>query len=164
MADDHDEVRATLDAYLELRRAIDAGEATWSDLGRFYTDDAVYIDPAWGRVEGLDAIVEFFEESMRGLEDWRFPIEAAAVDGDEVLVKWTQVLPSGKCQTGVSSMRYAGDGRFDHQEDLLNMVHVLADLEADGWRPGPGFVMPPAAPNRDVSRPAPVRAAAREGR
>jgi hypothetical protein len=108
--------------------------------------------------------VEFFDESMRGLEDWRFPIEAAAVDGDEVLVKWTQVLPSGKRQTGVSSMRYAGDGRFDHQEDLLNMVHVLEDLQADGWRPGPGFVSPPPAPNRDVSRRAPGPPATPAGR
>ena len=164
MAHDPAEVRATLDAYLELRRAIDAGEATWRDLGRFYTDDAVYIDPAWGRVEGLATIVEFFDESMRGLDDWRFPIEAAAIDGDEVLVKWTQVLPSGRRQTGVSSMRYAGDGRFDHQEDLLNMVHVLADLQADGWRPGPGFVAPPAEPNRDVSRPARPSSAGPGGR
>jgi len=145
-------LRATLDDYVALRRSIDAGEAAWQDLARFYTDDAVYIDPAWGRVEGGARIAEFMDESMRGLEDWRFPIEAAAVDGDEVLVKWTQVLPSGKRQTGVSSMRYAGDGKFDHQEDLLNMVHVLEDLQADGWRPGPGFVAPPANPNRDVSR------------
>ena len=33
---------------------------------------------------------------MRGLEDWRFPIEAAAIDGDEVLVKWRQVVPGGR--------------------------------------------------------------------
>ena len=32
--------------------------------------------------------------------------------------------------------------------------HVLEDLEASGWRPGPGFAMPPAQPNRDFSRPA----------
>jgi ketosteroid isomerase-like protein len=131
---DDAELRATLDDYVTLRRAIDAGDASWQDLARFYTDDAVYIDPAWGRVEGLDAITEFFEESMRGLEDWHFPIEAVAVDGDEVLVKWRQVLPSGKRQTGISTMHYAGGGRFDHQEDVLNMAHVLADLEASGAR------------------------------
>jgi ketosteroid isomerase-like protein len=152
VAHDPREVRATLDAYVALRQAIEAGEATWTDLDRFYTDDAVYIDPAWGRVEGLDAIRAFFEESMRGLEDWRFPIEVAAVDGDEVLVKWRQVLPGGRSQTGVSSMRYAGGGRFDHQEDLLNMVHVLEDLQADGWRPPAGFVAPPATVDRDASR------------
>lgn len=149
---DPNEVRATVDAYVALRRAIDAGESTWPDLARFYTDDAVYIDPAWGRVEGLEQMKLFFDESMRGLEDWTFPVEVAAIEGDEVLIKWLQVLPSGRRQTGVSSMRYAGDGKFDHQEDLLNMVHVLEDLRADGWRPGPGFVAPPETPNRDASR------------
>jgi ketosteroid isomerase-like protein len=146
------EVRAAVDAYVDVRRRIEAGDSTWLDLAQFFTDDAVYVDPAWGRVEGIEEIRSFFVESMRGLEDWRFPIEVAAVEGDEVLVKWTQVLPSGRRQTGVSSMRYAGGGRFDHQEDLLNMVHVLEDLQADRWRPGPGFVPPPPTPNRDVTR------------
>ena len=50
-------------------------------------------------------------------------------------------------------MVYAGDGKFRYQEDLLNMVHVLDDLKASGWRPGPGFAMPPSEPNRDFSRP-----------
>jgi ketosteroid isomerase-like protein len=152
MTHDAGEVRATVDTYVALREAIEAGDATWTDLARFYTDDAVYIDPAWGRVEGLQAMRAFFDESMRGLDDWRFPIEVAAVEGDEVLIKWRQMLPSGRSQTGVSSMRYAGGGRFDHQEDLLNMVHVLEDLRADGWRPPEGFVAPPATVDRDVSR------------
>ena len=30
---------------------------------------------------------------MRGLEDWDFPIEFAAIDGDNVVVKWLQLLP-----------------------------------------------------------------------
>ena len=36
-------------------------------------------------------------------------------------------------------MVYAGDGKFRYQEDLLNMVHVLEDLKASGWRPGRGL-------------------------
>ena len=102
-----------------------------------------------GSVEGLATITE--SSTIDAGVGWRFPIEAAAIDGDEV-GEWTRCCRRQR-QTGVSTMRYAGDGRFDHQEDLLNMVHVLADLQADGWRPGPGFVMPPAEPNRDVSRP-----------
>ena len=147
------EVRATLDDYLAVRAAIEAGEGTWTDLARFFTDEAVYIDPAWGRIQGIEEIRTFLDESMRGLEDWRFPISFAAFDGDRVAVAWTQVLPSGHTQSGTSTMRYAGDGRFDHEEDLLNMVHVLEDLKASGWRPGPGFQSPPAAPDRDFSLP-----------
>jgi ketosteroid isomerase-like protein len=154
-----DEIRATVDAYVALRRQIDAGDATWVDLSTFFTDDAVYIDPAWGRVEGIDEIRAFFVESMRGLEDWRFPIRFTAIEGDDVVTVWDQVLPGERPdgrpyrQTGVSLLQYAGDGRFCFEEDLLNMAHVLEDLAASGWRPGPGFVSPPANPDRDVTRP-----------
>ena len=96
---------------------------------------------------------------MRGLEDWRFPIRFVAVEGDEVVTVWSQVLPGRRPdgstyeQTGVSLLRYAGDGRFDFEEDLLNMTHVLEDLAASGWRPGPGFQPPPADPDRNTARP-----------
>ncbi len=154
-----DEIRATVDDYVALRAEIEAGDATWVDLARFFTDDAVYIDPAWGRVEGIDAIREFFVESMRGLEDWRFPMRFTAIQGDEVVTVWDQVLPGARpdgtpyAQTGVSLLQYAGDGRFCVEEDLLNMAHVLEDLTASGWRPGPGFTSPPPAPDRDTTRP-----------
>ena len=44
--------------------------------------------------------------------------------------------------------------RFSYEEDLLNMAHVIEDIVASGWTPGPGFTAPPATPDRDVSRPA----------
>lgn len=151
--DREQELAATVEDYLALRAAIDAGGSTWTDLARFFTDDAVYIDPAWGRIQGIEEIRRFLDESMRGLEDWRFPVTHAAVDGDHLLVRWVQVLPSGRRQSGSSTLRYAGGGRFDYEEDLLNMVHVLEDLQASGWRPGAGFVAPPAGPDRDATEP-----------
>ena len=89
----HAEVRAAVDAYVDVRRRIEAGDATWLDLAAFFTDDAVYVDPAWGRIQGIDEIRSFLVESMRGLEDWRFPIRFTAIDGDEVVTVWDQVLP-----------------------------------------------------------------------
>ena len=140
-------------AYVAVREQIEAGEKTWIDLAPFFTDDAVYIDPAWGRIQGIAEIREFLVDSMRGLEDWRFPIELVAIVGDDVVVKWTQVLPSGHRQSGYSNLVYAGGGQFSYDEDLLNMAHVLEDLAASGWRPGPGFASPPTNPNRDTSKP-----------
>ena len=70
-----DEVEAALATYVELRERIGRREADWTDLGDLFTDDAVYIDPAWGRLQGNDELRRFFDESMRGLEDWDFPIE-----------------------------------------------------------------------------------------
>jgi limonene-1,2-epoxide hydrolase len=153
------EVRAAVDAYVAVRARVEQGEATWLDLAQFFTDDAVYIDPAWGRIQGIEEIRSFLVESMRGLEDWRFPITFTAVDGDDVVTVWSQVLPGQRpdgrawSQTGVSLLRYAGEGRFSFEEDLLNMAHVLEDLAASGWRPGPGFQAPPPAPDRTVDRP-----------
>lgn len=159
MSHPREEVEAAVARYVELRARIERGEATWTALAELFTDDAVYIDPAWGRIRGIEEIRRFLDESMRGLEDWRFPIEYTAIDGDTVVVKWTQILPASRPdgtpyrQSGCSTLVYAGAGRFSYEEDLLNMVHVLDDLKASGWRPGPGFVPPPANPDRDFSRP-----------
>jgi hypothetical protein len=148
-----EEIEAAVAAYVQCREQNEAGERTWVDLAEFFTDNAIYIDPAWGRIEGIDAIRTFLVESMRGLDDWRFPIELVAITGDDVIVKWTQILPSGARQTGYTNMVYAGGGKFSYDEDLLNMVHVNDDLRASGWVPGPGFVMPPKHPNRDTTKP-----------
>jgi ketosteroid isomerase-like protein len=154
-----EEIEAVMDRYVAMRRAIDAGERAWTDLLEFYTEDAVYIDPAWGRVEGRDAIASFMVESMTGLEDWTFPVEFTAIAGDDVAVKWLQILPGTRpdgspwVQSGWSRLVYAGEGRFHYQEDMLNMSHVIEDMRASGWRPGPGFTAPPAEPDRDISIP-----------
>ena len=79
-----DEVRAALDAYLALRQRIEDGEATWTDLADLFTDDVVYVDPAWGRLEGIEELRVFLDESMRGLEDWSFPVELTAIDTENV--------------------------------------------------------------------------------
>lgn len=159
MASSEHEVRDAVRSYVELRERIEAGGAPWTELATVFTDEAVYIDAAWGRIEGIAAIREFLDQSMRGLEDWEFPIEATAVSGELVMIKWSQQLPGHRPdgrrweQSGVSTLRYAGDGRFDYQEDLLNMAHVVEDLAASGWRPRDGFHTPPHDPVRDFRPP-----------
>ncbi len=159
---DQREVAATVERYCELRARIDRGEADWIDLADFFTDDVVFIDPAWGRVEGIEELRRVLVDSMKGREDWSVPIEFVAIDGDNVVVKWIQQLPGTRNdgtryqQSGSSTLIYAGDGKFCYEEDLLNMAHVLEDLRASGWRPGDGFNAPPSEPNRDFSRPVPA--------
>jgi hypothetical protein len=152
-----DEVRAAVDAYVAVRERIDRGEASWPDLADLFSDDAIYIDPAWGRVEGVGNIRAFIAESMQGLDDWTFPIEFTAIEGDDVVIKWTQITPGTRDdgspfqQSGYSRLIYAGDGKFRYEEDLLNMTHVLEDLAEAGWRPLDGFNLPPEHPVRDFS-------------
>lgn len=156
-----EEVQAVVERYCELRRRIEEGLEPdgFGALADLYTDDAVYVDAAWGRIEGKTAIAHWLEHSMVGLGDWRFPIEFTAIEGDDVVVKWTQIIPGKRpdgspfTQSAYSRLRYAGDGKFSYEEDLYNMAHVLDDLTESGWRPAEPMNLPPEHPERDWSLP-----------
>ena len=161
-ADDSDndietEARETWAEYLATRERIQAGELPWSALAAYFADDAVFIDPAWGRVEGIDAIREFLDESMLGLEDWRFPERWTMFDGNRIVTMFDQILPSAdgveRRQAGISTIYYGGGGKFSYEMDLMNMAHINEDLRASGWRPSDEFNFPPAGPNRDYTVP-----------
>ena len=96
-----EEIEATLARYIAVREAIERGEADWPDLAQFFTDDAVYIDPAWGRVQGIEHLKEFFVESMRGLEDWTFPVDFT----------WQQAPSSQFVRIGSQSINRAATGK-----------------------------------------------------
>lgn len=162
MSHREDEVRETVDRYHGTRDRIEQGlePDNFGALAGFYTEDAVYVDAAWGRIEGRAAIARWLVDSMVGLGDWQFPVEFTAVEGDHVVVKWSQILPVARpdgrpySQSGYSHLIYAGDGRFSYEEDVYNMAHVLEDLAASGWQPTEPMNLPPEHPNRDWSPPA----------
>lgn len=144
-------------AYVAQRDLCVAGEAAWSTIGQFFTDDAVFIDPAWGRVEGRGQIGAFMSHAMAGLEDWSFPEEWTMVDGDRVVTFWWNRLP-GTGPDGApyqapafSVLHYAGDGLFDYELDLVNMAEVGELFVASGWTPGPTMAFPGPNPERDVT-------------
>lgn len=156
-----EEVQAAVDRYHEMRRRIDEGLEPngFAALADFYTDDSVYVDAAWGRIEGRESIARWLERSMVGLGDWRFPVEFTAIEGDDVIVKWTQIIPGVRSdgspciQSAYSRLRYAGNGKFCYEEDTYNMVHVLEDIEASGWTPTEPMNLPPAHPDRNWALP-----------
>lgn len=149
-----DEILTAYDALVATRDRAEAGEVGWDALADHFTEDATFIDPAWGRVEGLPAIREFLSESMAGLEGWTFPREWTQVEGDRLVTLWQNRLPGARADgspyqaPGISILLYAGDGRFSYEEDLLNMVHVTELIRESGWKPGPGFQLPPSEPVR----------------
>ena len=55
------EALQTYTRFVATRDEIDQGNKPWSVLADYFTDDAAYIDPAWGRIEGRENIREFFE-------------------------------------------------------------------------------------------------------
>ena len=154
------EAQETYARFVAMRDEIDAGDKPWSALADFFTEDAVYIDPAWGRIEGREAIREFFTKSMEGLTGygWSTPENWTMAQGARLVSQWDQVLGHQEDGTpwsvpGLSILYYAGEGRFCYSLDMLNMTHIGQVMRAMQWRPPAEFNMPPREPNRDVSLP-----------
>ncbi len=147
--------------FVALRERIDVGEATWDMLADFFTEDAAYIDPAWGRIEGRENIREFFVKSMQGLTGygWCTPEHWIMVDGPRVVSQWDQILDQRENGSpwfvpGLSILYYAGDGLFCYSHDMLNMTHVGQTMKAIGWKPpASGINLPPIDPDRNVRLP-----------
>lgn len=137
------EVQKALDAYLSVKAKADAGEVGWDALADLFTEDATFIDPSWGRSEGREAIRQFMHDSMQGLDDWTFPNEWTAIEGDHVIIKFLNRLPGRRPDgtyyevPGIQILTYAGNGKFSREEDIFNMVHVMELVEESGWIPGP---------------------------
>ena len=145
---DRAEIEAAIERYLSLRRAACVGERPWSDLAEVFTDDIVFIDPVWGRHEGRDHVVAFLRDSMAGLDDWDFPHLWQMIDGDKVVLGFTNRLP-GRRPDGshwdvesVSVLDYAGDGRFSREADFFSESNLYAQLRESGWVP-PASMNPP---------------------
>jgi hypothetical protein len=149
-----DEILATHRRYIERRKQIESGALGWDALAEFFTDDATFVDPAWGRVDGIDNILRFFIDSMEGLEEWTFPLEWELVDGDSLVTGWQNRLPGRRADgsyyqaPGVSRIVYAGGGKFSFEQDLLNMTHVLELIKESGWKPAGRMNLPPRSPVR----------------
>ena len=113
------EALALYDEFVATRDKVDTGECGWDKMADYFTEDAVYIDPAWGRQEGRETIRQFFVDSMAGLTDhgWSTPERWTMVDGHRLVSHWDQILgqqPDGTEWSGpaLSSLYYAGDGLF----------------------------------------------------
>lgn len=150
MAHDRTEIEATIERYLELRRAAIAGEKPWTALAEVFTDDAVFVDSVWGRHQGIAALVEFLDASMRGLDDWDFPHHWQAIDGDRVFLRWSNRLPGtgpdgGPLDNmGLSILDYAGNGKFSYEEDMYSESHLAQVMKQSEWRPSADIGIPPA--------------------
>lgn len=154
------EAREIYARFVQVRDEIDEGKRGWGDLADFFTDDAVYIDPAWGRQETREGIRQFFIDSMAGLTGygWTTPERWIMVDGPRVVSHWDQVLGekddgSQWVVPGLSILYYAGDGLFCYSHDYLNMTYIGETLKAMAWQPPAEFNMPPSKPDWSTDLP-----------
>ncbi len=154
------EARATYQRFVAMRDDIDAGKHGWDKLADFFTEDAVYIDPAWGRQETREGIRKFFVASMAGLTgyNWSTPERWIMTDGHRLVSQWDQVMGTGNDGSpwsvpGLSILYYAGDGLFCYSHDYLNMTAIGETLKAMQWQPPSEFNMPPANPDWSTALP-----------
>ena len=132
MAVDESELR---DFYHRHRVLHEAGD--WTGLGDLFTEDASYLDSVYGWSHGLPAIRAFLEESMRGLDDWSFPIHAVAYDTEHgmILTHWVNRLPGTRPDgtfyevPGASVLTYAGNGRISRQMDLFDTAWMMRTIK-----------------------------------
>ena len=155
------EAIATYERFVAVRDEIDAGKRPWAELADFFTEDAVYIDPAWGRIESREGIREFFTKSMEGLtgHGWSTPENWIMASGHRLVSQWDQVLGHKDDGTpwmvpGLSILYYVGEGLFCYSHDMLNMTHIGQTMKAMQWMPPAGVNHPPQPVNRDISLPA----------
>ena len=113
-----EEVRAAWNHLLETRAKIARGEAGWADIAAHFTEDAVYIDPVWGRYEGRAAIAKFMHECMVGFDDWRFPTLWSVVKDNLIICAFWSRVPGSRPNGGhydcfsINVSIYAGNGEF----------------------------------------------------
>jgi len=145
--------------YVEQRCRCERGEAPWSSIADSFTPDAVFIDPGFGRIEGRDEMARFFDWSIIGLDGWKFPEQWTMVDGDRVVSFWWNRVPGTRDDgrphqaPAMSILHYAGDGKFDYELDLMNIVEVTEVLAAAEWTPGEGMTFPGPDPDRNPTPP-----------
>lgn len=153
------EALETYRRYVAQRERCVAGGAPWSTIGQWFTEDAVFVDPAWGRVQGRDVITQYLDHSMAGFEGWSFPEKWTMVDGDRVVTYWWNRLPGTRADgshyqaPAFSLLHYAGDGLFDYELDLMNIAEVGELIAESGWVPGAGMSAPGPRPDRNITPP-----------
>ena len=159
------EALETYHRFVANRDEVDAGTLGWDSMADFFTKDAVYIDPAWGRQEGRETIRQFFVDSMAGLTGygWSTPERWTMSDGHRLVSHWDQILGqkvdgSHWAVPGMSILYYAGDGLFCYSHDYLNMKYIGETMKAMAWQPPEGFNMPPRKPDWSTYLPTAWRA------
>jgi hypothetical protein len=149
------EVRDAWGHVLSAREKIARGEAEWADVADHFTEDAVYIDPVWGRYVGREAIRKFMHDCMVGFDDWNFPTLWTVVKDNLVICAfWSRVpgrLPGGGYPDcfSLSLAIYAGDGKFCYENDVFNMAELAVLIADAGWAPPPSGHTPPEKPDRN---------------
>ncbi|ATW03511.1 nuclear transport factor 2 family protein [Sphingorhabdus sp. YGSMI21] len=106
------QAKALIETFWELQDGHD-----YSKLIPLFADDAVFEDPAIGRVEGIEAISALLHRLTKELADKKMHFEVLEIAGDEQVAwsRWLWKRPDGDIE-GVGLYRVA-DGKLTSYRD-----------------------------------------------
>ena len=126
--DDTPDLRPAIDRLCTWFEAI--SPRTLDQLDAFYTTDARFKDP-FNEVQGLAAVQRVFDHMFDALDDPRFVVNEAIVQGDQCFLVWDFLFRfrrhSREPQTirGGSHLRFAADGRIALHRDYWDAAEEL---------------------------------------
>jgi hypothetical protein len=111
-------------AYRNFVAAGDSGDwSAWADL---HSVDGVWVEHHLGTFRGREAIRAAITRVMKPVPMMTFPVAWHVIEGNRVVYYPWQVMPDPKGGSEiyrfgcVTTLEYAGEGLFSHQEDLYN--------------------------------------------
>jgi len=115
-----------------FQRHKDAHDARrWTDLADLFREDGIYEEPFFGRIEGRDEIRDFLRRSMRGLDEWVFPLQWIVVAENRVVTQWLNRLPKQRRDgghfefAGISNIVYDDEGMIVSQSDIYDRIDAM---------------------------------------
>lgn len=117
--------RAEVEAAFQTTRARQDAD-DWDGYTDCFTEDAIYVEHHFGVFEGRERIRAWLVPVMAPLVGWSYPTEWCVIEGNRVVFLWKNRLPGRRPDgsyyefSGVTTMLYAGEGRFSYQEDIYN--------------------------------------------
>ena len=108
----------------------------WDSLADLFADDATYTDVFYGQMKGKPAIRKFLLDSMKGIEDWSFPVQWTVIEEGRVVVHWLNRLPKQRPDgswyefPGLSVITYDSRGLISSQMDLYDGITTLKVIVA----------------------------------
>ena len=125
------------EAYAALHTRVQQYSSTgdWTDFALGFTEDATYVEHAFGTFRGRDAIREWSVATMTsfpGSVMTGFPLAWQTVDEatSRLICEVRNLMPdpgdgSVHEQSNLTIMTYAGDGLFSREEDVYNPLRFM---------------------------------------
>ena len=110
-------------------------------VSAYYTEDAFFKDP-FNEVRGAQAIRRIFEHMFANLDEPRFVVREALVEGDRAFLAWDFLFRMRRfdrglqCIRGGSHLHFAADGRVSMHRDYWDAAEELYEK-----LPGVGALM-----------------------